>query len=110
MNSNGAQHTVARRTELEASRDMLTERKPGEFGPVTAQDRERIGRMQEDAKWFAGLPPEELRKLAGKYVGVKDRKVVASSRTMAGLSRKLAAEGLKYVFIRRVEEPMTVVY
>jgi len=66
--------------------------------------------MQEDAEWFAGLPPEELRKLAGKYVGVKDRQVVASSRTMAGLSKKLAAERLRYVFIRRVEEPMTVVY
>ena len=89
---------------------MATETKPGEFGPVTSQDRMRIGRMRKDAKWFAGLPPEELRKLAGKFVGVKDRQVVASSRTMAGLSKKLAAEGLRYVFIRRVEEPMTVVY
>ena len=67
-------------------------------------------RTQADAEWFAGLPGDELRRLAGTYVAVKDRQVVASCRTMAELSRRLRAAKLDYVFIRWVEEPMTAVY
>lgn len=89
---------------------MPRQRKPGEFGPITARDKAQMRCTQADAEWFASLPPEELRRLSGKYVAVKDKRVVAASRTLSGLSRCLDKDKLDCVFIQRVEEPMTVVY
>ena len=89
---------------------MARPRKPGEFGPITARDRAEMRRMNADADWFYSLPSEELKKLAGKFVAVKGKQIVAASRSMAGLSRKLTTEGIQYVFVSLVEEPMTVVY
>ena len=89
---------------------MPDARKPGEFGPITARDREHMRVMDADGEWFDNLPVSELKKLAGKYVAVKDKQIVAASRSMTALSAKLRRLGLEYVYISLVEEPGLVIY
>ena len=89
---------------------MAGPRKPGQFGRITAQDRERMRLMDADGEWLDHLPPAEIEKLAGKYVAVKDKQVVASSRSMAALASRLRRLKLRFVSIRRIEEPTVVVY
>lgn len=89
---------------------MPNSRKPGQFGRITARDRAHMQAMDADGEWLDGLSVTELKNLAGKYVAVKDKQIVATSRTMAALSAKLCRLDLKYVSIRLIEEPALVVY
>ncbi len=50
------------------------------------------------------------RRYQGKYVAVKNKKIVAASSTMRGLYRKLDELGVGVVLIAKVERPELVVY
>ncbi len=65
---------------------------------------------QGDEKWLNSLPISYLRKYAGKYVAVKDRKIVAASSTMKALYEKLDNLQVGMVVITRIEEPAVVIY
>ncbi len=63
---------------------------------------------QQDSRWLstAGV----VKKYRGKYVAVKNKRIVASSSTMRGLYRKLDRSQAGMVLIAKVERPALLVY
>ena len=76
---------------------------------VSAKVLREARARQQDGRWLdtAGVV---LRKYRGKYVAVKDRRIVAASSTMRGLYRKLDRSRTGMVLIAKVERPALLVY
>jgi Family of unknown function (DUF5678) len=51
-----------------------------------------------------------LRRYRGKYVAVKNRKILASSHTMKGLYEKIDKINPGMVLITKIEKPSLLVY
>jgi uncharacterized protein DUF5678 len=64
---------------------------------------------ERDGRWLGSASPTVLRKFSGKYVAVKNRSVLASSRTMGGLYEKLDRLKPGMVLITKVEKPTLIV-
>lgn len=69
-----------------------------------ARNRER------DSKWLSHASPLTLQKYRGRYVAVKDKRIVASSPTMKGLYARLDKLNPGMVLITRIEKPTLLVY
>jgi len=65
---------------------------------------------QRDERWLSSASTPVLRRYRGKYVAVKNRKILASSPTMKGLYEKLDKLNPGMVLITRVEKPSLLVY
>ncbi len=65
---------------------------------------------QGDGRWLGSASNTVLRRFGGKYVAVKNRRVLASSPTMGGLYEKLDRLKSGMVLITKVEKPTLVVY
>ncbi len=65
---------------------------------------------QRDERWLSSASTPVLRRYRGKYVAVKNRKILASSPTMKGLYEKLDKLNPGMALITRVEKPSLLVY
>ncbi len=65
---------------------------------------------EKDAKWLSSAPSLVLRKYRGKYVAVKNRKILAASPTMRGLYAKLDKIDRGMVLMTRIEKSTPLVY
>jgi hypothetical protein len=59
-----------------------------------------------DERWLGSAPALVLRRYYGKYVAVKNRKILASSFNMKGLYQKLDKLNPGMVLITRIEKPL----
>ena len=64
---------------------------------------------EQDSKWLGSAGAVLLRRYHGKYVAVKNKRIVASSSTMSGLYRKLDELDSGMVLIAKVERPTLLV-
>ncbi len=65
---------------------------------------------QQDGKWLSSAEAPVLRRYRGKYVAVKNKRILAASSTMEGLYAKLDRLDPGMVLIARVEKPTLLVY
>ncbi|TMI21982.1 hypothetical protein E6H31_03590 [Candidatus Bathyarchaeota archaeon] len=65
---------------------------------------------QRDEKWLSSASTPILRRYHGKYVAVKNRKILASSLTMNGLYEKIDKLNPGMVLITKIEKPSLLVY
>jgi len=65
---------------------------------------------QRDERWLSSASSPTLRRYRGKYVAVKNRRIIASSSTMKGLYEKLDRLNPGMVLITRIEKPSLLVY
>jgi len=65
---------------------------------------------QRDERWLSSASTPVLRRYRGKYVAVKNRKILASSPTMKGLYEKIDKLNPGMVLITRVEKFSPLVY
>ena len=65
---------------------------------------------QRDEKWLSRASTPVLRRYRGKYVAVKNRKILASSPTMKGLYEKIDKLNPGMVLITRIEKASLLVY
>lgn len=64
---------------------------------------------ERDSKWLSSAPGVILRKHRGKYVAVKNRKILASSQTMKRLYAKIDRLDPGMVLITRIEKPTLLI-
>jgi hypothetical protein len=84
----------------------------------TVVSRERVpprvlreARIRErDAKWLSTASSQILRKYRGKYVAIKDKRILAASSTMKGLYAQLDKLDPGMVLITKIEKPTLLVY
>ncbi len=65
---------------------------------------------EHDSRWLGSARAVLLRRYHGKYVAVKNKRIVAASSTMRGLYRKLDELDTGMVLIAKVERPVLLVY
>ncbi len=65
---------------------------------------------QRDEKWLSSSGTAVLGRYSGKYVAVREKRIVAASSTMKGLYRKLDELNPGMVLITKVEKPALLVY
>jgi hypothetical protein len=65
---------------------------------------------QQDERWLSKVAPFILRRYRGKYVAVKNKKILAASPTMKGLYAKIDKLDPGMVLITRIEKPTLLVY
>lgn len=65
---------------------------------------------QRDAEWLSSAKAPVTRRYRGKFVAVRNMKILASSTTMKGLYSKLDKLKPGMVLITKVEKPTLLVY
>jgi len=71
----------------------------------------REARLRErDGDWLGSAKAVVLRRYRGKYVAVRNKRVLAASTTMKGLYAKIDKLNPGMVLITRVEKPTLLVY
>jgi len=65
---------------------------------------------QRDGEWLSSARAIVLRRYRGKYVAIRNKKILAASSTMRGLYAKLDKLNPGMVLITRVERPTLLVY
>lgn len=76
----------------------------------TKEEIEELKISEEDEIWLNSLSGDELMKYAGRYIAVKEKKIVASATSLDDLYEELDKLRLGMVMIRMIEKPMLVVY
>ena len=86
------------------------------------QDRQRSGGKispgllrearlrQRDGEWLSSAKSVVLRRYRGKYVAIRNKRVIAASTTMKGLYAKIDKLNPGMVLITKVEKPTLLVY
>ncbi len=64
---------------------------------------------ERDGRWLGSASSTAFRRFSGKYVAVKNKRVLASSPTMGGLYEKLDRLKHGMVLITKVEKPTFIV-
>ena len=65
---------------------------------------------QRDGEWLSSAKGPVIRRYRGKYVAIRNKKILADSTTMKGLYSKLDKLKPGMVLITRVEKPTLLVY
>ena len=65
---------------------------------------------QRDGEWLSSAKSPLIRRYRGKYVAIRNKKILAASTTMKGLYAKLDKLKPGMVLITRVEKPTLLVY
>ena len=65
---------------------------------------------QRDGEWLSSAKGPVIRRYRGKYVAVRNKKILAASTTMKGLYSKLDKLKPGMVLITRIERPALLVY
>lgn len=74
------------------------------------EEMEELKISEEDETWLDSLSADELMKYAGKYIAVREKKIVASATSLDHLYEELDKLRLGMVTIRMIEKTMMVVY
>jgi hypothetical protein len=71
----------------------------------------REARLRErDEEWLSSAKPLVLRRYRGKYVAIRNKRILAASTTMKGLYAKIDKLNPGMVLITKVEKPTLLVY
>ena len=65
---------------------------------------------QRDGEWLSSAKGPVIRRYRGKYVAIRNKKILAASTTMKGLYAKIDKLNPGMVLITRVEKPTLLVY
>ena len=65
---------------------------------------------QRDGEWLSSAREPVLRKYRGKYVAIRNKKILVASATMKGLYSRLDRLNAGMVLIMRIEKPALLVY
>src|SRR5438309_6779188 len=65
---------------------------------------------QRDGEWLSSAKGPVVRRYRGKYVAIRNKKILAASTAMKGLYSKLDKLKPGMVLITRVEKPTLLVY
>jgi len=65
---------------------------------------------QRDGEWLSSAKGPVIRRYRGKYVAIRNKKILAASTTMKGLYAKLDKLKPGMVLITRIERPALLVY
>ncbi len=78
-------------------------------GKITPQLLREARLRQRDGEWLSSAKGPFIRRYRGKYVAIRNKKILAASTTMKGLYSKLDKLKPGMVLITRVQKP-TLVY
>ena len=88
---------------------MIQDRRgPGE--KISPQLLREARLRQRDGEWFSSAKALVLRRYRGKYVAIRNKRIIAASITMKGLYAKLDKLNPGMVLITKVEKPTLVIY
>jgi Family of unknown function (DUF5678) len=87
---------------------LLQERRSG--GKISPGLLREARLRQRDGEWLSSAKAVVLRRYRGKYVAVRNRRVVAASTTMKGLYTKIDKLNPGMVLITKVEKVSSLVY
>jgi len=76
----------------------------------TARQEEDFRSTDASFEWLCHLPTELVRQYAGRWVAVKECRVLAAADSLDQLLRELGDTNLETVIIDRIERPAWVVY
>jgi len=79
-------------------------------GKVPPQLLREARLRQRDGEWLSSAKGPVVRRYRGKYVAIRNKKILAASTTMKGLYSKLDKLKPGMVLITRVEKPTLLVY
>ncbi len=79
-------------------------------GKIPPQLLREARQRQRDGEWLSSAKGPLIRRYRGKYVAVRNKKILAASTTMKGLYSKLDKLNPGMVLITRVEKPTHLVY
>ena len=79
-------------------------------GKITPQLLREARLRQRDGEWLSSAKGPFIRRYRGKYVAIKNKKILAASTTMKGLYAKLDRLNPGMVLITRIEKPTLLVY
>ncbi|MFQ6054631.1 MAG: DUF5678 domain-containing protein, partial [Methanosarcinales archaeon] len=65
---------------------------------------------EEDDEWLNSLPASELKKYAGKYIAVKNKKILAASESLKDIYEQRDKLNVGIVTIRWMEDADVVIY
>jgi len=65
---------------------------------------------QRDGEWLSSAKGPVIRRYRGKYLAIRNKKILEASTTMKGLYSKLDKLNPGMVLITRVEKPTLLVY
>ena len=65
---------------------------------------------QRDGEWLSSAKGPLVRRYRGKYVAIRNKKILVASTTMKGLYSKLDKLKPGMVLITRIEKPAHLVY
>ena len=79
-------------------------------GKIPPQLLREARQRQRDGEWLSSAKAPVIRRYQGKYVAIRNKKILAASTTMKGLYSKLDKLNPGMVLITRVEKPTLLVY
>jgi uncharacterized protein DUF5678 len=79
-------------------------------GKISPQLLREARLRQKDGEWLGSAKAVVLRKYRGKYVAIRNKRVLAASTTMKGLYAKIDKLNPGMVLITKVEKPTLLVY
>jgi hypothetical protein len=79
-------------------------------GKISPQLLREARLRQRDGEWLSSAKTVVLRKYRGKYVAIRNRRVLAASTSMKRLYAKLDKLNSGMVLITKVEKPTLLVY
>lgn len=88
----------------------MTREAAGPHGKISPRVLREARIRERDAKWLSSASGRLLTKYRGKYVAVKDRRILAASSTMKGLYARLDRLDPGMVLITKIEKPTLLVY
>ncbi|PKP57886.1 MAG: hypothetical protein CVT88_08285 [Candidatus Altiarchaeales archaeon HGW-Altiarchaeales-1] len=74
------------------------------------KDLLELERSREDEKWLNSVPITTLKKHAGEYIAVKNKKIIAHSASLKDVYQKIDELGVNRTLISKIEEEGLVVY
>lgn len=90
-------------------KELIQDRgRPGE--KISPQLLREARLRQRDGEWLSSAKALVLRRYRGKYVAIRNRRILAASSTMKGLYAKLDKLNPGMVLISKVEKPTLLVY
>ncbi len=88
----------------------LAPRRQGSSSRIPSEVLREARSRELDQRWLSSASTPVLRRYRGKYVAVRNRRILASSPTMKGLYEKIDKLKPGMVLITRVEKPSLLVY
>ena len=76
----------------------------------TDEELQELKKSREDEDWSNSIPTETLKEYAGEYIAVKNKKIVAHSKSIDKLYEQIDGLGLNRLLISKLEGEALVIY